>query len=188
MTENVKKQNGEPVEEPRSSEMPEISKEAIPDPVTQELEKVQKELLYLRAEFENYKKRILKEQEQAIRFANEKLIGELLSVSDHFERALLAASILKSKAVNPELAQVVDGIEMTQKELTQCLRRFGVEFIGGVNEKFDPALYEAVSQKPVSESMENKVLEVVNRGCLLHGRLLKPARVVVGVATPKPAP
>ena len=129
----------------------------------------QKELLYARAEFENTKRRLLREQEQAIKFANEKFISELLPVADLLERGL----------AHKESKDFITGVEITLAELNQLLSRFGVEFIGVAGEKFDPARHEAVSQREASPEQQGTVLEVFQRGSLYNGRLLKPAKVVV---------
>lgn len=142
------------------------------------VEIAQKEILYIRAEFDNYKKRILKEQEQAIRFANKNLIAELLNVVDFFDRALSHAEKLKTRN-DGELSNFVSGVEMTRHELVQLLGRFGVEFVGEVGEKFDPEKHEAISQQVVHDKDADTVIEVLQKGCLLQGKLLKPARVVV---------
>ncbi len=140
----------------------------------------QKEILYLRAEFDNYKKRIIREQDRAIRFANEKLIAELITPIDLLARAVQHAQPMKQRKDDKEAANLVLGIEMTQSELTQILGRFGVEFIGVAGEKFDPERHEAVSQIEIAdESKAETLFEVLQKGCLLQGRLLKPARVVV---------
>jgi len=138
-----------------------------------------KELLYARAEFDNYKKRILREQDQAVKFANEKLISDLIPVADLFERALQHTASLKSRGEDKEVSNFVMGIEMTHKELTNVLGRFGVEFTGTAGEKFDPNCHEAIAQRPDPSAEAGTVLEVFQRGCLYQGRLLKPARVVV---------
>jgi len=145
-------------------------------------ESAQKELLYLRAEFENYKRRMLREQDQSIKFANEKLIRELLLVTDQLERAL-THSPHKTREGDKELETFVTGVEMTFRQLVQFLGRFGVEFIGSPGEPFDPVRHEAISQLETTEDKANTVLEVLQTGCLFHGRLLQPARVVVGVAS-----
>lgn len=149
-------------------------------------EQLQKEMLYLRAEFENYKRRILREQDTAIKFANEKLLGEILSVVDLFDRAMGSAKPLKAKAEGSPVATDVNnfvmGIEMTQRELANVLGRFGVEFTGAQGEKFDPSRHEAISELETTADKVGTVLEVLQKGCLLQGRLLKPARVVVGKA------
>ena len=73
---------------------------------------------------------------------------------------------------------------MTHRELLQILSRFGVEMIGTEGDAFNPAWHEAISQQATSEDKANKVLSVVQKGCRLHGRLLKPAKVIVGKADP----
>lgn len=143
------------------------------------LEEANAELLYLRAEFDNYKKRILRDQEQSVRFANEKILNELLTVVDLFDRAVTSAQSLKSK-VEPNVASFISGVEMTQKELDNLVTRFGVEFVGAAGEKFDPNRHEAIAQQPCTPEKNETVLSVVQRGSALNGRLLKPAKVVVG--------
>ncbi len=143
--------------------------------------KLRDEMLYLRAEFENSKRRLIREQENAIRFANEKIISELVGIVDLFDRALGSTGKLKVNA-SDEVKAVLTGVEMTQRELTLLLNRFGVEFTGAVGEKFDPNRHEAVAQSPGTEEQVDTVLAVVQKGCTLQGRLLKPAKVVVGIA------
>lgn len=144
-----------------------------------ETERLQKELLYLRADFENTRKRMIKEQDTSIKFANEKLIRELLTVIDLFDRGVTHGKTVKSKSADPEVGNFVSGMEMTQRELIQLLTRFGVEFIGNVGEKFDPSKHEAIAQIEAPAEQSENVLEVLSRGALLHGRLLAPAKVVV---------
>ena len=138
-----------------------------------------KEIMYQRAEFDNFRKRLLREQDQMVKFANEKFISELLSTADFFDRALLHTGPLKARPDDKEVANFVTGIEMTHKELTNLLTRFGVEFTGTIGEKFDPARHEAITQRTEAGAESGTILEVFQRGCLLNGRILKPARVVV---------
>jgi len=153
---------------------------AAPDKYRAEAEQARQDLLYLRAEFENTKRRLLREQEQSIRFANEKLIESLLPVIDLFERAIASAGALKARG-EADVTNFVIGIEMTHREFIQILGRFGVEFIGAVGEKFDPSRHEAITQQEVDQPDKvDTVLRVLQRGCLLQGRLLSPAKVVVG--------
>jgi molecular chaperone GrpE len=141
-------------------------------------QKAEKEILYIRAEFDNYKKRLIKDQENAIKMANKNMVSELLTVLDLFEHAIAHSSKLKTKG-DTEVTNFVTGIEMTRSELAQLMGRFGVELIGQVGENFDPAKHEAISEMESKEQPANTVLSVVQKGCLLHGKLLKPARVVV---------
>ncbi len=144
-----------------------------------DLERAQKEVLYVKAEFENTRKRLLKEQEQAIKFANKNLITELLNIVDHFDRAIQHSKILKSK-VDAEVGNFISGVEMSQHEFIQLLSRFGVEFVGQVGEAFDPEKHEALGQKETEEGLVDKVIEVHQKGSRLLGRLVKPAKVIVG--------
>jgi molecular chaperone GrpE len=148
-----------------------------------EKDALQNEILYLRAEFDNYKKRILREQDLSIKFGNEKLIRELLGIVDLLERGLTHGKDLVGKAAGnhaEDLKLFLSGIEMTGKELSQLLTRFGVEFIGSVGEKFDPSKHEAISQVEAETEKIGTVIQVAQKGCSLHGRLLTPAKVVVG--------
>jgi molecular chaperone GrpE len=142
-------------------------------------EDAKKEVLYVKAEFENYRKRILKEQEQAIKFANKNLISELVGIIDYFDRAIQHSKVLKAKE-DSEISNFVSGVEMSQHEFVQLLTRFGVEFVGKVGESFDPEKHEAVGSREVEKTQVDTVLEVFQRGSLLNGRLIKPAKVVVG--------
>jgi len=141
-------------------------------------QKAEKEILYIRAEFENYKKRLNKDQETAIKMANKNLISELVSVLDLFEHAIAHSSKLKNKG-DQDVTNFVTGIEMTRAELSQLLNRFGVELIGQVGESFDPNKHEAISEVESEEQKPNSISSVIQKGCMLHGKLLKPARVVV---------
>lgn len=145
-----------------------------------EAQKLRDEMLYLRAEFENTKRRLLREQETAIRYANEKLAGDLSGIVDLFERALDSGKALKENGAD-DVKNFVTGIEMTHRELVHLLNRFGVELVGTVGEKFDPSRHEAVSQSPTDPEKVDTVIAVVQKGSLLQGRLLKPAKVVVGI-------
>lgn len=171
-----------PNEKQGAGDNPETDKAAETGEQSQ-LEAAQQELLYARADLENTRKRLLREQEQAIRFANERLIGELLSVVDLFELALTSSQGLRDRKDDKEIQNYLTGIEMTHHQFVQTLERMGAEMIGKPGEKFDPSKHEAVSQVSVQDPASiGTILKVVNRGCLLHGRLLKPAKVVVAEA------
>jgi molecular chaperone GrpE len=142
-------------------------------------DQARQELLYLRAEFENTKRRILREQEQSIRYGNERLVSDLVPAIDLLERAIASAGALRAKN-DAEVNSFLTGVEMTHREFVQILGRFGVEFIGVVGEKFDPARHEAISQAEVAEPEKaDTVLQVLQRGCRLESRLLSPAKVIV---------
>lgn len=157
----------------------------VENPSNDAVHPAEAQLLYLRAEFDNYKKRILRDQEQSVRFANESIVRDLLSIVDLFDRALDSATPLKNdKASNhKEMSNFLLGIEMTQRELVNLLERFGVKLLGTPGDKFDPEIHEAISQVDDPSAKQETIANVVNRGCKLHDRLVQPAKVVVSKPT-----
>ncbi len=122
------------------------------------------------AEFENYRKRVLRDQESLVARAHERLVKELLPVLDDLERALAAAE-------QHEEATLEEGVRLVHRELAAALEREGLAEIetDGV---FDPHVHEALLSQP-SEAEEGSVLEVLQKGYKLGDRVLRPARVVV---------
>jgi molecular chaperone GrpE len=122
------------------------------------------------AEFENYRKRVLRDQESLVARAHERLVKELLPVLDDLERALAAAE-------EHEEAKLEDGVRLVHRELADALEREGLVEIE-TNGAFDPHVHEALLSQP-SDAEEGSVLEVVQKGYRLGDRVLRPARVVV---------
>ena len=128
------------------------------------------------AEFENYRKRVLRDQESLVARAHERLVKELLPVLDDLERALAAAE-------EHEEAKLEEGVRLVHRELAAALAREGLAEIE-TNGVFDPHVHEALLSQP-SEAEEGSVLEVVQKGYRLGDRVLRPARVVVAAAPPQ---
>jgi molecular chaperone GrpE len=122
------------------------------------------------AEFENYRKRVLRDQESLVARAHERLVKELLPVLDDLERALAAAE-------EHEEAKLEEGVRLVHRELADALAREGLAEIE-TNGVFDPHVHEALLSQP-SDQDEGSVLEVVQKGYRLGDRVLRPARVVV---------
>ena len=141
-----------------------------------ELEEKNDRYLRVLAETDNARRRAQREREEYLRFANESLIRDLLPVIDDFDRALGAA-----RAAG-EAASMVEGIELIQRELLRVLERFGVERYSALGTTFDPKRHEAVSRVVSATEPENTVVGETLRGYLLHGRVLRPARVAVAAA------
>jgi molecular chaperone GrpE len=122
------------------------------------------------AEFENYRKRVLRDQESLVARAHERLVKELLPVLDDLERALAAAE-------EHEEATLEEGVRLVHRELADALAREGLAEIetSGV---FDPHVHEALLSQPSDQDV-GSVLEVVQKGYRLGDRVLRPARVVV---------
>ena len=128
--------------------------------------------LRLRAEFENFKKRMQKERADLLKFGNESLLKALLPVLDNLSRAIEHGKNAK------ESSPLLEGVEMVQKEFLTTLDKFGVKSVQAVGEVFDPERHEAVSQAE-SELEPNRVISAVQSGYFYHDRLLRPARVIV---------
>lgn len=132
--------------------------------------------LYLRerAELENFRKRMQREKEDLVRFANENLLRELLTVIDNLERAIEHARS------NEETVQgLLEGVEMTLSQCRKLLEKFGVTPVTAVGEPFDPSWHEAMGQLESAEHPANTVLQELQKGYVLNDRLLRPAMVLV---------
>lgn len=130
---------------------------------------------YLRAvaDLDNFRKRAARERTEAIQHANEALLRRLLPVLDNFEMALAAAG------PNATVESLTAGVAMIHSQLRQTLVESGVEEVNAAGQVFDPNLHEAVSQLESADTPEGHVLHQVRKGYRLHGRLLRPASVVV---------
>ena len=132
----------------------------------------QEHLQRLQAEFANYRKRVLKEQTQAIELAAEPVLRRLMEVLDDFELALMAA------ADKPEFDRFLHGVELVYAKLVDALRSEGLEPIDAEGKPFDPAQHEALMQTGDGEG-EPVVADVLRRGYTLKGRVVRPAGVRV---------
>lgn len=125
------------------------------------------------AEMENLRKRTAREREEAIRYANQRLLEDLLPVIDNFEMGMQAAAQDTS-------SMIYIGMDMVRKQLSEFLSNQGITEIPTTGQ-FDPNLHDAVSQEP-SDKAEGEILRVSRRGYKLRDRLLRPASVVVSAA------
>ncbi|KMJ11783.1 nucleotide exchange factor GrpE [Serratia marcescens] len=134
-------------------------------------------LLRAKAEAENIRRRAELDVEKAHKFALEKFSGDLLPVIDNLERALDLAD-----KNNPELAAMIEGIELTLKSLLDVVRKYGIEIVGDVNVPFNPEVHQAMSMMESADHQPNHVMMVMQKGYTLNGRLLRPAMVAVSKA------
>lgn len=130
------------------------------------------------AEMENLRKRTTREREDAIRYANQRLLEELIPVIDNFEMGMLAAAQDTS-------SMIYIGMDMVRRQLNEFLSSQGVEEIP-TSGQFDPNLHDAVAQEEDGAGEEGRILRVTRRGFRLRDRLIRPASVVVSKA-PTPA-
>jgi molecular chaperone GrpE len=130
-------------------------------------------ILRLSAEFDNYKKRKEREITEFRKFANEAIFRQILSVVDNLERAI------SSVEANADESGLLEGVKLIYKELLQLFETFNVKLVKAENEPFDPNFHQAVTREETDEIPENTVTTVLQKGYLLHDRLIRPAMVVV---------
>lgn len=133
--------------------------------------------LRLSAEFENFKKRTTREMNEFRKFANETIIFELLPVVDNLERA-----IESSGGDENSNSCVVEGVEMTLKAILKVFQQFQVKQIESMGKPFDPLFHQAMMREESDAVPENTVIKELQKGYLLHERLIRPAMVVVSTA------
>jgi molecular chaperone GrpE len=145
---------------------------------TKEYEATREQLLRLMADFDNYRKRMARQSEEARQFAMADLVIGLLPGIDNLERALSAArqDSASSSAI------IADGVSMVLRQLKEALGKVGVRDIQTQGLSFDPTRHEAVDIVSVPANDDGMIVAEVQRGYLLHERLLRPAKVVVGRA------
>ncbi len=131
----------------------------------------QDQILRLHADFDNAKKNIERNKWESIKFANEKLLSEILPVVDNFDRAMTSLS------EGHEAEKVKAGLKLAQDELHQVLEKHGVQVVKSLGETFDPKVHEAVAMIESGEIEEGKVVDEIQRGYTLNGRLIRPSRV-----------
>ena len=135
----------------------------------------------LAADFDNYRRRQSQERENLVKFAGERILERFLDVMDNFERALDAGR----KATNPE--DVVKGVEMIHRQLTEFLGKEGVVAMDAKGQPFDPNHHEAVVQTDVDDVPDQTILDEFRRGYMMNGRVLRHAMVRIASNPSMPA-
>ena len=133
------------------------------------------DLLRVQAEMQNLRRRSEQDIEKAHKYSQEKFSTELLSVMDNLERALAAAANHEDEIVKA----IYEGVDLTLKSFTDCFNRFHIEAVDPMGEPFDPQLHQAMTIIENGEVEPNTVIEVMQKGYTLHGRVIRPAMVVV---------
>lgn len=152
----------------------------------QDLVDAKEQALRAAAEMQNVRKRAERDVENAHKYGQEKLIAALLPVLDNLDRALDAAQAGEGQtgAADPaqvaeQLTLIIEGVELTRKSALDALKQFSVEVLEPYGEPFDPQLHEAMTMIESDTVEPNSVIDVLQKGYRLHGRLLRAAMVVV---------
>ena len=159
--------------EPVAPVAPAGSKASEEEAVSLEIETLKDQMLRLRADFDNYRRRAARDRQDQAKHAAEDLLCELLPVADHFEVGLKTARELGAAPA------VVEGFQMVFEQFQGVLRQAGLEPIEAEGQLFNPEIHEAVSHLPSADAPADVVIEQTRRGYLLGGKLLRAAQVVV---------
>lgn len=168
---------------PGSAARPE-SPEGEPGPSGEELSGLQDRFMRLAADFDNFRRRALREREEAHQFGHQNLVKDLLATVDNLARAIEHAR--QSEA--GDLEGLLQGVELVERELLATLTKHGLGVISAEGERFDPSLHEAMAQVEDESADEGTVVQVLQRGYVLRDRLLRAARVVVSKRPTEAAP
>lgn len=133
------------------------------------------DLLRVQAEMQNLRRRTEQDIEKAHKYGQEKFSIELLSVMDNLERALAAASEHEDDSVKA----IYDGVDLTLKSFIDCFSKFNIETLDPLGEPFDPQTHQAMGMQENPEVEPNTVIAVMQKGYTLHGRVIRPAMVMV---------
>ena len=144
-----------------------------------ELSKYKDAALRATADLDNYRKRVSRERDESVKYANTAFLERIIPILDNFELGLQAARNA------PEAAPIVAGLAMVYKQLQDFLVNSGVETIDATGQTFDPNLHEALAQEENHEIPEGKVIRQARKGYRLRDRLLRPANVVVSKGSPQ---
>lgn len=145
--------------------------------VTKESQENYDRLLRVSAEFENYKKRSARDLADTQKYANQSLVKDLLPIIDSLELALKSATESTTQADGC----LLDGVALTRKEILKVFENNHIDQIVAVGKPFDPNFHEAVMREESDEYPENTVISELQKGYLMHDRLIRPAMVVVAM-------
>lgn len=159
------------------------AEEKQPDPLQKKVEEYEAlwdKHLRLCAEFDNTRKRWQKEKEEVIKFGNFMLMKDLLVVADEMEQAL------KMIKEHKNIEEIIKGLDMMFNNFSCILKKGGLQVIEAQGKDFDPHFHEIVTTRQVDDKDEHKVLEEVQKGYRLEGKVLRTSKVIVGVKSQKP--
>lgn len=148
----------------------------------EKLQETNERLLRVAADFENYRKRIEREKGEYLKYANERLLRDLLTVVDNLYRALT------SSEASGDSQAIVDGIRLVYQDILKVLDKFGVKPMVTTQKVFDPMYHEALQTAETEEAEPGTILQEVQRGYMMHDRVLRAAMVVVAASPEETSP
>ncbi|WDI40831.1 nucleotide exchange factor GrpE [Bremerella sp. P1] len=142
----------------------------------QDLVDAEKRVLLAQADLENYRKRVRRERDDELKFANSPLLTDLLPVVDNLQRAL------QSAGGSEQAGGIIDGIKLVEKQLLEAMKKRGCEPIEAEGQPFDPNFHEAILQQPSADVEPGTVLQVAQTGYKLFDRCIRASQVIVSKA------
>ena len=172
-----------PVDSTTKPQEPEESQEPAVPPIPQDeisvlkaqVDQYRDQSLRAAADLENYRKRMIREKEDIVRYANSTLLEKLIPIIDNFELGLDAAR----SSADTKGAEIINGLAMVQRQLSDFLKDHGIQPIDAVNQPFDPKLHDAIGHEVHDDIAEGTVISQMRKGYRLADRLIRPASVIV---------
>ncbi|WP_025209585.1 nucleotide exchange factor GrpE [Hippea sp. KM1] len=170
-----KKNKDEEVKDTSKNQQQQHQNEEEQKDYQEEYNKLKDEYLRLYAEFDNYRKRVLKEIEDAKESAKRSIINDFLTILDNLEKAIEMAYQHKDA--------IIEGIELSIKSFKDMLKKHGVEEINPDKESFNPNLHDALMMQPSNELPKDTVIQTVQKGYIYKDKLIRPAKVIVSAGS-----
>ena len=168
----------EPTQLP-DSENPHAAEFAVLDALQKENADLKDQRLRALAEVENVRRIAARDKQEAQAYAVTKFARDMLGIADNFARALAAVPAEARAAADPAIKAVLDGVEATDRQLLSTLEQHGVKQVDTSDGKFDPNLHQAIAEVPGAGKPAGTIVDVVQTGYTISGRLLRPAMVTV---------
>ncbi len=143
------------------------------------VEKSKNDFLYLKAEFENFKRNSIKERSEIIKYGAERVLVDILNVVDNFDRAL------ETPVAGATLEDFRKGVELTASELKSALKRHGISEVESFGKPFDPSIHEAIGTEPTTEVSSGNISRVLRKPYKLHDKVIRPGQVIIAATTTK---
>ncbi|HEV2562072.1 MAG TPA: nucleotide exchange factor GrpE [Rhizomicrobium sp.] len=140
------------------------------------------------ADAENTRRRAEREKQDASQYAITRFARDILAVADNFQRAIEALPAEAREGLNPQAKSVIEGVEVTERQLLSTLERHGVKPIDTSDGRFDPNLHQAIAQVPGNGKPAGSIVNVVQQGYMVGDRLLRPAMVTIARTDEAPPP
>ena len=153
--------------------------ESVEESVEEKFKIAEDKLLRAFAEMENQRRRFEKERNEAFEFGGFNFAKESLPLLDNIDRAIISFKNDEKLKKNEDLNKIIDGIEIVKKDLVSIFKKNGVELIDCINKKFDPNFHQAMLEVEDSSKESGTVVEEMQRGYMMKGRLLRPSMVAV---------